>query len=341
MPMRRLILRANASEDIGAGHVMRLIALADAARAKGLKAVFLVGGNPEAACARVRASGYEAIPIHAAIGGKADLATLLAFADSKKPCVVVIDGYDFGEGYLASVAKQVPTVVLDDMADRHLDVQVVVNPNYGSEQLAYSTGASTRVLAGSDFALLRAEFVVHGRTTPVSDAPPKLVLTFGASDPTNAGARLVTALARCSAELGIRIIVGESFEARAQLDRAIARSHLPIGVIENPASMAQCLSWGTMAITAAGGTLWELSFLGLAVAAFSVVDNQDATARSLAERSMVFGGQRLQELSDSDLDRVLEEFLGNADRRREYASRFGPLIDGLGAERVLEEIGRI
>ncbi len=336
-----LILRANASEDIGSGHVVRLIALAQAARTKGQEALFLVGGHPEAACAQVRAAGFEATPSFSAIGGDADLAALLAFVDTHKPCAVVVDGYGFGERYLARVAEQSPTAVLDDMADRHLDVQVVVNPNYGAEKLVYSTGVSTRVLAGSQFALLRAEFVSHGRMSPVADAPPKLVLTFGASDPTNASTRLVTALTRCNAELDIRIVVGDSFGARPELENAVDRSHLRIEVIENPDSMAQCLAWGNMAITAAGGTLWELSFLGLAVAAFSVVDNQDATARSLSERRMVLGGQRLQKLSDWELDRVLEEFLGNADRRSEYASRFCPLIDGLGAERVLTEIGRI
>ena len=332
-----LILRANASEEIGAGHVMRLIALAQGARREGCSSHFVLGGDPGFCAAKVAEAGFAASPSYEAIGSKADLAHLKGVAQANAAAAVVVDGYDFDTSYIGALAESWRTVVIDDLAEGHIPAQIIVNPNYGAEGLRYDVARGTRVLAGSDYALLRSEFVDAPRPQ-YSAAPLRLILTFGGSDPVNATTRVVRSLGAVKTTAEIRIIVGAGFCAREELTAAISSSAHTMEVLCDPVNMAECLSWGNLAITAAGGTLWELSYLRLAVAAFSIVSNQDETARTLAERSMIFGGQRLRDLSDVELSSALEEFLNDADTRTAYAARYHKLIDGRGAQRVMAEI---
>tara|TARA_R110002096_G_scaffold434832_1_gene658109 strand:+ start:114514 stop:115533 length:1020 start_codon:yes stop_codon:yes gene_type:complete len=332
-----LLLRANASEEIGAGHVMRLIALAQGARREGCDVHFVLGGDASVCAAKVADAGFGASASVGPFGSTADLESLQALAVAKRATAVVVDGYDFKAPYLAKLAESRTTAVIDDLAEEHIPAHVIVNPNYGAERLAYSVGRETRVLAGSDYALLRSEFVNVPRPTR-SASEPRLVVTFGGSDPVNASTRIIKVLSSLQLAFPVRVIVGSGFRGGKELGAAIESSGLHIEVVRDPSDMAACLAWGNLAISAAGGTLWELSYLRLAVAAFSIVDNQDETARSLAERSMIFGGQRLSSLGDRELALVLEEFLFDADRRRACADRYHQLIDGRGAERVMAEI---
>jgi UDP-2,4-diacetamido-2,4,6-trideoxy-beta-L-altropyranose hydrolase len=332
-----LILRANASEEIGAGHVMRLIALAQGARREGCSSHFVLGGDPGFCAAKVADAGFAASPSYEAIGSTADLEHLKSVAQANEAAAVVVDGYDFDTTYIGALAESCRTVVVDDLAEGHIPAHIVVNPNYGAEDLLYDVARGARVLAGSDYALLRSEFV-DTRRPQYAASPLRLILTFGGSDPVNATTRVVRSLGAVQTTAEIRIVVGAGFRAREELSAAISSSVHPMEVLCDPANMAECLSWGNLAITAAGGTLWELSYLRLAVAAFSIVPNQDETARSLADRSMIFGGQRLQDLSDVELASILEKFLTDADTRNTYAARYHKLIDGRGAQRVMAEV---
>lgn len=339
MPNNLLILRADASEAIGSGHVMRLIALAQGARRLGCDAHFVIGGEPEACSEKVAQAGFTSTPAQRALGSEGDVTMLLNLSAQSNARAIVVDSYDATTEYLSALAMAHRTVVIDDLAEQYLPAHVVINPNYGAEALRYSVPASTRVLAGSDYALLRAEFLER-REPAASGATvaARLVLTFGGSDPVDAGARVISALGMIKPSASMRIIVGAGFRGGEKLSAAIDASGLEIEVVRDPADMAGALAWGDVAITAAGGTLWELSYLRLAVAAFSVAANQDVTAKSLATRAMIFGGQRLSDLTDYELSRVLEEFLNDADTRSAYARRYHSLIDGRGAERAVEAI---
>ncbi len=333
-----LILRADASESIGSGHVMRLIALAQGAARSDSSVLFVLGGEPGTCAEAVANAGFPHVLAQNALGSSADSEFLLRLSRERGAHATVVDGYTADRDYIATLSETTRCVVIDDLADRSLPAHIIVNPNYGADALSYTGAAHTRVLAGSDYALLRAEFVEHQPTTVRETTPLRLLLTFGGSDPVNAGARVVESLGRLGCSARIRVIVGGNYQGESALRRVIDGSGLDVDVVRNPPNMAKALSWGQLVITAAGGTLWELAFLERPVAAFSIVDNQDATAASLAERDMVFGGQRLGDLSDLELASVLEKFLVDADKRSAYARRFHTLIDGRGADRVIEAV---
>ena len=57
--MDRLIIRADGSSTIGAGHIMRCLALAQAWRSYGGKATFLSYCTSDALCGRIMEGGFD------------------------------------------------------------------------------------------------------------------------------------------------------------------------------------------------------------------------------------------------------------------------------------------
>lgn len=338
-----IVLRADASETIGAGHAMRLLALAEAMHRRGGDARFLLGGAPEFVASKLRKRGFVVDLFLGEIGSVADQQALCRLADSVDASAVVVDGYHFDSRYLAAVQQCYPTVVMDDLGGSSLPVDLVVNSDYGAEKLAYSTSGSPQLLLGSSYALLRSEFIRRARTLDSAPSPlglAKVLITFGGSDPANASVRVLHSLIDRE-PLHIHVVLGGGYQHRLELSGVVQlaeeRGHI-VELISNPSDMATCLAWADMVISAAGGTLWELSYLGLAVAAYSVVDNQDPVATSLRDKNMIFAGQRLDTLSDSALRASLSGMFDDAEERVRRANRFSALIDGCGAERVLDAI---
>ena len=100
----------------------------------------------------------EPAEIGAAIGGEAAL--------------VVGDHYGLGADWFAGMRGRVPGAALmaiDDLADRPLPVDLVLNQNLGASAEAYASlvPPGARILAGPAYALLRPEFALaraRGRT---------------------------------------------------------------------------------------------------------------------------------------------------------------------------------
>ena len=339
----RLLLRADAGHRLGSGHVMRLAALAEAALDAGGHACLLIGGEPTASVAALRGRGLDAIALDGSrCGGHAHGAcgcdTIVAAARDLDPDAVIVDGPHFDPSWVASLRNLAPVVAsLDDRGLTPLPTSVVINPGFGAEALADRYPDATSRLLGRRFHLLRREFraTTHGAEPP-ADQVRRVLITMGGSDPVGATVRLLAVMPGTGLEL--TVVLGPGFRDHAALFTAAslaeARGHHVV-TLEQPRSLPRVLAACDLAVSAAGGTLAELAYLGRPTYAVAIVDDQVELAARQWGAGLIAGGHPLTALSDAALADDLADLLADAPRRRALAAAASSTIDGLGPSRIL------
>src|ERR1043165_8205399 len=131
-----LLLRADASEKIGTGHVMRCLALVAAWQSGGGTTVFVSRCANTALRDRISRSGSEFILLAPETVGSVANEAMTSVLGSKT-AFVVLDGYHFGpEDHRLIQASGHNLVIIDDTAhcDRY-DAEMIVNQTLGAHGL--------------------------------------------------------------------------------------------------------------------------------------------------------------------------------------------------------------
>lgn len=333
-----LVIRVDAGGALGAGHVMRMIALAQAYQQVGGRVVFLHALCPEGLLKRLVDEGFGEERIEAGKPGDGlDARQTLEKARGRGAEWVVVDGYQFGEDYHASLAQSdLKVIVLNDYG--HCDAwncDAVLDQNLGAEsRVDRGSGGSMPVcLAGSRYALLRREVL---RTSHEGRRPwkrvGKLLVTLGGVDQENATGRILDVLEHCAVDgLFVRVITGAGNPHRAGLLGRAGRHDLEI--VGPVTDMKAQYVWADAIISAGGGTCWEWLHHGLPAAVVTLADNQEAVVANLAERNLALSLGWFDALDPSATSRVLTDWL-NDPRAMLDQGRVGEVIDGRGAGRV-------
>ncbi|HOW96249.1 MAG TPA: UDP-2,4-diacetamido-2,4,6-trideoxy-beta-L-altropyranose hydrolase [Kiritimatiellia bacterium] len=328
-----MLIRADASPQIGAGHVMRCLSLAQAARAAAWDVVFLSHGDHEPVRRRVEAAGCRWQSLERVQPHPGDLKETLAAAREAAASWVVADGYIFDEAYQAALRDAgFRLMAVDD--HRHLEryhADVLFNQNIHAERLRYAADPGTVFLLGPRYAMLNRAFLPwRDRPREIPAMARRALVSLGGADPDNVTARVVEALRGLDVEA--RVIVGGLNRHRDQLRAQLPdNAELLVDVTDMPAQMA----WADLAILGAGSTCWEAAFLGLPVLMIVLADNQRRIAAGLDEEGI---GVSLGEHADLKSRMIAErmgEMMPDAGRRRAMSAAGRALVDGGGAARVL------
>lgn len=341
-----LLVRADAGPDIGGGHVMRCLALAQAARRRGGRVTLLTRAESSGLTPRWRGIGAEVAEMTAAAGTAEDARSTLRVAREGGFGNLVLDGYRFGAAYRATLAEgrrngEPRLLVVDDLGGVDLEPgDVVLNPALDASRASY--GPHGQVLLGAPYILLRDEFVAaadgpaRGRS---GEQVENLVVTVGASDPDRVTARILASLASLPPPPGltITVIIGPDNPHLAEL-RALAGEHgLTVAWVTAPPNMAPLLAAADAAVSAAGSTVWELAFGGCPSLLLVLADNQRPNGESLAKRGACLLVDLTRE-SDPAVTSALQRLLGDSRLRAELAATSRTLVDGQGRERVLDAL---
>lgn len=321
---------------------MRLAALAEAAMDAGGAARILVGGEPAATVAALVARGLDAIAVAEDHGGRSrpelEPGPVARAARAAEADAVVLDGPHFDRGWVDElVASGLVVASLDDRGLAPLPTPAVINPGFGAEALAERYPASATRLLGRRYHLLRREF----RALPPGGDPPaarvrRVVITMGGSDPVGATARVLGAVP--GRDLELVVVLGPGFRNHLALapsaSAARKRGHR-VTLVEHPPSLAPVLAGCDLAISAAGGTLAELAYLGRPTYAVAIVDDQIELAARQREAGLIAGGLPLTTMTNDALAAELGALLADPSQRAALAAASAATIDGLGADRIL------
>jgi UDP-2,4-diacetamido-2,4,6-trideoxy-beta-L-altropyranose hydrolase len=323
-----MLIRADAGPGIGTGHVMRGLALAQAAHDMGYEVRMAGHVGVPWVCDRLKREDMAFTVLPGAAEPAEDPRQLLALANDFKPDWLVTDGYHFtADCHKTVMAAGYRLLCIDDY--NHLpeyQADILLNQNIGAEKLAYR-GRFGRRLNGSDYALLRREFTearTLGEKRQLPDRPRNILISLGGGD-VHVHLEKILPLINPAQMNGCRLRVIAGNSTVDQIIKCFGRCPARVEVLERVEDMPDLLLWADLCLSAAGSTCWELCCLGTPFAAVSVVENQ-----VLVEKFLRQAGLSLP-LNDKwpdheDLSRACEQGLA--------------FIDGLGAHRVVAAMSK-
>jgi UDP-2,4-diacetamido-2,4,6-trideoxy-beta-L-altropyranose hydrolase len=323
-----LLIRADATTNMGTGHLVRCAAIAESWQAEGGESVFITQCDSPGLLQRIRGAG-------ARVAHVSDPCDLEPFRNARA-ARVVLDGYHFDPPYQERIQSLgLPVLVIDDLAHlSHYHADAILNQNSYANRLPYSCEPAARLLLGTRYALLRSEFLpwdgVAKETKPLAK---NILVTLGGSDPHNVTPRVIEALHQVRHDLEITIVAGA---ANPHLDeiRALSATLRNARLVVNARNMAELMHWADLAVTAAGTTCWELSFMRVPMITVVVADNQEMIGSDLQELGVAWNLGVQSRVSVAALAGAVEALVEDTGRRAQMAQRGGDLVDGLGVRRV-------
>lgn len=332
----RLVFRVDASLEIGTGHVMRCLTLADSMGRRGAASSFMCREDAGHLNALIRSRGYETYTLPS---GTSDLEASLRQLAQIRPDWVVVDHYALGKAWESAVRQHADRIfAIDDLADRDHDCDLLLDQNlYEGVQQRYAARVPghCRQLIGPDYALLRPEFAqFRSRVTRSSRPVSRLLVNFGGADSTNETARIYTILDELvPATVSVQVVIGPSNPHGEQL-RALLSSRSAATLHIGTDRMAELMSEADAFIGAGGSTTWERFCLGLPSMVIAVAENQVPTSRYLSKLGAIDYIGRGSELTAGTLRDALSRFLSDHEGRSRMAELGMQLVDGRGTERV-------
>ncbi|GAB4257794.1 MAG: UDP-2,4-diacetamido-2,4,6-trideoxy-beta-L-altropyranose hydrolase [Deferrisomatales bacterium] len=339
-----LLLRADAGPGIGAGHLMRCLALAQAWGEAGGRAVLAAAELAPALAARAAREFDEVVAVAGRPGSREDARATARIARQGGAGWIVLDGYAFGDAYEEEAAGGgARLLALDDCGHAdHRCADAVLNQNLHATAALYPRrGPHTALLLGPRYCLLRREFRARPAPRRRPEGPARRVLvTFGGADPLGLTEEALEALALLpeAEALDCAVAVGGANPRAGSIARAAEAAPFRCRVHRDPPDLAALMAWADLALTAAGSTCWELAHLGVPAAAVVVAENQIAHAQALAEAGTLCLVGRAGRLPREQWAEEIRKILGDPRARERMAHRGPALVDGQGAVRVVEHL---
>lgn len=304
----QIAFRVDASVEIGTGHIMRCLTLADALQAEGARCLFVCRAHPGHLADSIRGHGHALRllpapagdfaatppPVHAHWLGTdqaSDARDTIAAIGTCRPQWLVVDHYALDarwEGQLRRHAERI--LVLDDLADRPHDCDLLLDPGIGRRRADYAAllPAHAQTLLGPEHALLRPEFRAWRPRSMARRRPPQLqqlLIAMGGVDKDNATTQVLDALDRCALPEGmaITVVLGRTAPWLPSVRARAAAMQHPVRVLAGVDNMAELMTQSDLAIGAAGSTSWERCCLGLPTLILVLAANQQQVADALAQ----------------------------------------------------------
>lgn len=359
----RFAFRVDASVQIGSGHVMRCLTLADALRERGGDVLFisrehdgnlndLISTKGHTLC-RLPAPDEQSEVLdwnrHAEWLGvlwqqdaKETLDAIETFAG--KCDWLVVDHYalDFQwEEKMRPLAEKI--MVIDDLADRQHDCDLLLDQNFcidQNERYSDLTPKHCEKLLGPAFAMLRPEFLAARNNMRERTGNVKRILVFmGGSDPKNFTGKVLESLTQLNHFcFQVDLVVGKQSPHRQSLKDYCER--IPnFQWYENVENMADLMVQADFAIGGGGTTTWERCALQLPTIIVSLAANQSPIAQAIADQGAAVYLGEMDAVDERKLRGAISNFLTSPKIFKQIYRRSGKLVDAAGTRRVVCKMG--
>lgn len=364
--MGNICFRADANPEIGMGHLMRCLSIADASRRAGHSITFVLASD--AASGIIRDRGYDTLILGSDYKDTESEIRLWKPAERSAIDCLFVDSYFVTEKYLKSLKNMIGSgkiIYMDDLASFAYPADILINYNAYGPELDYrglyqsSRIPEPKLILGVEYAPLREMF----RGVPERKQPEhaeNILISTGGSDELHLSLKLIRHLSeKQDVETGNRkyhFLIGTMNEDKAEI-KELTENTGYITLHENVSDMRKLIEGMDMAVSAAGSTTYEICACGVPLVTYILADNQIRGAEALeglgiavntgdirkpgtADPKAVINGE-LKEDAAARIMKAVDELDKNRNMRAAMGRRMQDMIDGCGADRIIKEVDNV
>ena len=354
----KVAIRTDASLNIGSGHLMRCLCLANALRSSGAEVQFLCRELPEHLQRLVSDQGHALVSLttgsEPAVRKSAPAeqawsrSDQIQDADASLAGLVgapydwlVLDHYGLDSIWESRTGQSAAMrlMVIDDLARDH-DCDVLVDQNYypdAASRYRDRVPKHCQQLLGPRYALLRPEFQVARQHVMPREGEVRRVLIFmGGMDANNMTDHVLNAVAMLERiDLTVNVVIGQTHPAREAIHsrcQSMPNTHCHV----QTARMADLLAETDLAIGAGGSATWERCALGVPTLTLCLAPNQRDIVFNCARRGLVYAPDMANNATALAIH--LKAILENSGLRYFLSCAGLKMVDALGAKRITDQL---
>lgn len=296
---KKIYFRADASAQIGYGHFIRTLAIADMLKSEFDCTFFTVSPTEYQVGEMTKVCNYAALNTDTALSEFLDLL--------KGDEIVVLDNYFYTDDYFRSILqKGCKLVIVGPMSNRHYDVDMLV---YGIPQddIKFTKAERTKLYYGFDYAFIRREFFKCENHKIRNNG---IVVCLGGADPLRLTNKILQRLVNIEYPETINVIAGDKVFIDESLNPFI-RQYKNLAASQ----IVELFDAYRLAILSASTITTEALSRGIPVIAGYYADNQVDFYNTLVDHDYICG---LDDIRKNNLDELTTELLDTISRKETY-----------------------
>lgn len=346
-----VIVFADASYNLGQGHITRTLSLAKELRKRGISVEYFCRPLEGDQISRLRTEGFI---VHTPVEPEIDESTpdemtvytewgkvapvLKTISEKNRIDWVVVDNYSIGVEFEESLsALGCRVMAIDDLPNRNHFCDLLLDQNYNENQHRYNELIPERCvkLLGCEYSLLRPEFESQRRKMKNRNGRiSKILISFGGYDRTGETLKAMKAVASLDGKDMSFVVVADKRNKNIEEIKSLSASDARFSLHSYVLNMDELMAEADIALGAGGSTTWERCCLGLPALITVTAENQN----DLAEMGVRSGAMqvlgRWDEVTSEMITGKIEELLNHPEYLVEMSEKAMGLVDGLGAVKV-------
>ena len=341
--MHNLLIRVDSTYESGMGHFMRTLALAQKWQKERDEIFFLINDN-EHLKKRITDENMKFIVNPYQSGSFEDSKFLIDAVSDNDVSWVIVDGYVFKEDYFDFLRKNDINYLIfdDDGKMSHYNSNIIVNQNLHGKYEWYESKKEdyTDILVGTDFTLLRNEFLIfQDYKKSIKDKAKNILITLGGSDVNNYSLDILEVLDSLKDDnIEVIVVIGANNKHEEELNKFCSNAEFNVKVLRNIKNMPEIMRWADLTFSSGGTTVWELAFMGVPTIVGSTSYIEDVLLMGLDDNNLFKTVGKLENLNKSETKNIFNNLINDKDAREKMSIDGQNFIDGYGSKRVIDKM---
>ncbi|MCQ2022230.1 UDP-2,4-diacetamido-2,4,6-trideoxy-beta-L-altropyranose hydrolase [Clostridium butyricum] len=337
----KVFICADGGNAIGMGHVMRMVVLAKELE-KTNEVIFV--------CKKDESGTFDAgINIIKQNDFKVEYISKVCYLDNiiylqgkyGAECIIT-DSYDVDSKYFEKLKSYFKlTGYMDDVNKCYMNVDFIINQNINALEMDYSktTNNNTKLFLGSDYCLIRDEFINAYNKKSQKKYVENILLTLGGMDDKENTLKVLKIIEKVKKKTNV--VIGKSYSNELIEKLEMISTENNNIILHRNANMSELMCKCDIAISGCGSTIYELCVMKVPSIGLVIAENQKEVARKMMENKMIFEMFDINSFDEEKFELSIYKLINNIKFNISIIEKQKDAIDILGKYKLVNQINKL